>query len=168
MDYFYLDLGPMIRRLRQHPSEFYLRYDSVHHRMSGCRLTRIRNRTNRLVACCNGVEFPIVPDQSSILAAALANWEEVYWRPLVARKNSGRRLTSISSGLAVRCGPNTRWRQRIGAMCAWFSIRGWQQHRRVSRPNFHVISSLSGDTGPPAVARACTAIERGVQDGHKT
>ena len=155
MDYFYLDIGPMIRRLRQNPTEFELRHDCIHHRPSGHRLILIRDSKHHIVARCNGVEFPIIPEQSSILRAALANWEEVYWHPLIARKIAGRRITQISRELARLSEAKAQWRKIVRAIFAWFDISARQQQRRSSRPNLRVISSLSEDTelasgAPPA------------------
>ena len=54
-----------------------------------------------------------------------------------------------------------QWRRLIGAMFAWFDISARRRHKRGSRPNLRLISSISKDTTLPAGTAACTKIEPG-------
>jgi hypothetical protein len=53
MEYFYLDASPMIRALRQSPSEFELRNKCLRHRPSHHWLAFDSKNTARLFARCN-------------------------------------------------------------------------------------------------------------------
>jgi hypothetical protein len=160
MEYFYLDIGPMIRRLRQNPTEFELRDKGIHHRPSSIRFILMGDGNDRIVARCNGIEFPISRDQSAILRAALAAWREVYCRPPID-PDTGRLVTQVGRELARLFGPKAQWRQLISVMFAWFDISAWQRHRRDARPKLRVISSLSEDTTLPAGAPPVPQSTRG-------
>ena len=155
--YVYLDVGPIIRRLRQNPSEFEMRGAGVHHRPSWPRLTLMRNRNDRIVALCHRIEFPISREQSAVLKAALGTWEEIYWRPLIARKTAERRITQICWRIAQICHELTRLfkrktpsRQAFSAKFAWFGIGSRQWRRRGSRPHLRIVSSLPEETAASA------------------
>ena len=138
MEYFYLDASPMIRALQQSPSEFELRHECVRHRPSRHWLAFDPNGTARIFARCNCAEFPISRDQSIELRMAVANWEETYWRPLMAREAAARRVAKINREFARHFGPRTRWRRAVDAVLAWFGIS-------AREPRLHIDPSLPED-----------------------
>jgi len=149
MDYFYLDIGPMIRLLRQNPGEFELRHDRVHHRPSRLQLALRRNDDGRIVARCNSVEFPINHEQGVALRAAIENWEECYWRPQTARKAPGRHVTRHLTLINRRFGSyfalNAKWHRTIAAVVAWFGNSARARNRWDTKPHLRLVSSLPDD-----------------------
>lgn len=160
MEYFYLDIGPMVRRLRQNPTEFELRDKSICHRPSSIRFTLTGNGNDRIIARCNGIEFPISREQGAVLRTALATWTETYCRPSMDHGGS-RRVIQGGRKLARQSVAKAQWRRLIGAMLALFDISARRRRKRGSRPNLCLISSLSEDTKLSAGAAACTKIEPG-------
>jgi hypothetical protein len=156
MDYFYLDIGPMIRRLQQNPSEFEVRCNRLRHRPSRHQLAVHRIGKGRIVARCSCIEFPIRREQGAALSVAIANWEEGYWRPLVERAAAERRMTWINQKLA-RFFMKARWLQAIDATFAWLGISPREQPQRVSKPRLRIVASSPDDlksrAGLPAAAR---------------
>jgi hypothetical protein len=152
MNYFYLDVGPMILALRQKPSEFEIRYDRLRHRPSRHLLAFHRNVGGRIVARCNCTEFPIRPEQAAALSAAISNWERSYWRPLMAREAAERRMTWINLISARDFGVTALWHQAIAAIRAWFGIGVRVRRRRISKPHLRVLSSLPDDPNSDAGA----------------
>lgn len=156
MDYFYLDIGPMIRRLQQNPSEFEMRYNRLCHRPSRHQLAVHHIGRGRVVARCNFAELPIRREQGAALSVAIASWEECYWRPLVERKAAERQLTWINRKLP-RFFVKAHWPQAIDAIFSWLGISAWERPQRVSKPRLRIVSSSADDlksrAGVPTAAK---------------
>jgi hypothetical protein len=159
MDYFYLDIGPMIRRLQQNPSEFELRYDRLCHRPSRHQLAVHRIGKGRVVARCNCVEFPIRREQGAALSVAIESWEECYWRPLVERKAAERRMTWINREL-TRFFVKAHWLLAIDAIFARLGISAWERQRRISKPRLRIVSSSPDDLKLPAGVPTAARLSR--------
>lgn len=146
MDYYFIDASPMIRALRQNPSEFEMRYNCVRHRPSRHWLGFDPNGTARLSAHCSCAEFPISAEQSAELRAAVANWKEIYWRPLMAREAAARRVAEINREFARHFQPKTPWRRVVDAVLAWSGISASHFHIDPSLPE---DAELCADPPPP-------------------
>jgi hypothetical protein len=138
MEYFYLDVSPMIRALQQNPSEFEMRYNCVRHRPSRHWLGFDPNGNARLSAHCSCAEFPISSEQSAELRTAVANWQETYWRPLMVREAAERRVAEINREFARHFAPKTWWRRAVETALAWFGFR-------APEPHFHIDPTLPED-----------------------
>jgi hypothetical protein len=152
MSYFYLDVGPMISALRRNPSEFQIRRDRLGHRPSRHQLAFHRNGDGRVVACCNCSEFPIRREQAAALSAAISNWEQSYWQPLMAQKAAERRMSWVNVTAARNFG-NAVWRQALATIRGWLEIRVRVPKQRISKPRLRVVSSLPDDLNSDAGAR---------------
>ena len=134
MDYYFIDASPMIRALRQNPSEFEMRYNCVRHRPSRHWLGFDPNGTARLSAHCSCAEFPISAEQSAELRAAVANWKEIYWRPLMAREAAARRVAEINREFARHFQPKNSL--AAGRRCRV----GLERHQRFAFPHRSVAT----------------------------
>jgi hypothetical protein len=132
----HLDAGPMIRALRDSPGDFERRYNCIRHLASRHWLGFDANGNARILACCSRAELPISSDQSAELRAAVAQWEETYWRPLVAGHAATRRVAEINREFARHFGARSRWRRAVDAVLRRFGIG-------AAEPRFHI------DPSPP-------------------
>jgi hypothetical protein len=96
----YLDLSPMLQAIREQPGEFEMEKRYLHHIPSGHRLAFDAQGNARVYARCACSELAVQPEQSAEMKAAIASWEETYWRPLVARKAAERRVAEINRAFA--------------------------------------------------------------------
>ena len=138
MEDFYLDASPMIRALQENPNEFELRHNCVRHRPSRHWLAFDPSGAARIFAHCNCAELAISPEQSAVLRVTVANWEETYWRPLLAREAAERRVAEINREFARHFGPKAWWRRTIEVVMAWFGAG-------AAGPHFHIDPTLPED-----------------------
>jgi hypothetical protein len=135
---YYLDAGPMIRALSEDPGAFEIRRNCVRHRPSRHWLAFDIDGTARIFARCDCAILPVNREQSEQLQAAVAHWEESYWRPLLAQAAAERRVAEINRGFAKHFGPPSKARQLRDAIRAIFGI-GPRQSR------MHIDPSLPED-----------------------
>jgi hypothetical protein len=145
MNNLYLDAGPMIRALREDPSDFERRHNCVRHRPSRHWLAFDTDGNARIFARCSCTELPINREQSVELRAAVAKWEETHWRPLRAREAAARRVAEINREFARHFGPKSWWRRAIEAVLIRFSTD-------ATEPRFHIDPSLPEDRELSAAA----------------
>jgi hypothetical protein len=161
MDYFYLDIGPMIRRLQQDPREFEIRQNCIRHRRGRHRLAFERDGKGQIVVRCNRVDFAITREQSVALRVAIENWEALYPRSLIPRDPVGRLTSWVNSALARCIGPSTRWWETIYAVLARVAvITVPRRFRPVPRQRLRIVSSRTGDSSFPADAPGGTRSAR--------
>ena len=158
MESFYLDIGPMIRRLQQDPSEFEIRRNCIRHRPSRHRLIFERLASGRIAARCNCVEFPISREQGVALRVAIESWEERCSRSVSAADPVERLANCVNSALARCFGPGTRWRQALDAAWAWVVVTVAARSRPRSKPRLRIVSARPEDGGRAADASGETAI----------
>jgi hypothetical protein len=147
MDYFYLDIGPMIRKLQQNPSEFEIRENRIRHRWSRHRLTFERDGKGQIVARCNRVDFSVNREQGVALRVAIGNWEDLYPRSAIPRDPVGRLTKWVNSALSRYFWPGNRWWQTIHTVLARVAAITVQRPRPVRRHHLRIVSSRTGDTG---------------------
>ena len=107
----YLDLSPMLRAIGELPAEFEMEKRYLHHIPSGHRLAFDARGIAHVYARCACSELTIGPEQSVEMRAAIASWEESYWRPLVARKAAERRIAEINRAFAEHFRPRSAFRK---------------------------------------------------------
>jgi hypothetical protein len=144
MDYFYLDIGPMIRRLQQNPSEFEIRRNCIRHRPSRHRLVFDRGGRGRIAAQCNRVEFPVSRDQGVALRVAIENWQHHCSRPLVARDPVAQATSWVYLAFSRYLGLSTRWRQALDIVFRWVVIVA-QGSRPAPRTRLRIVSLRTDD-----------------------
>jgi hypothetical protein len=110
----YLDLSPMLRAMRERPSEFemhgtYLRHIPSHHLLS----FDIWGNA-RVHARCDCAMLDVSRAQSEEVRAALAGWKIVYWEPHLAQVEAERHAERINREFALHFRPGM-W-QRFVAM----------------------------------------------------
>jgi hypothetical protein len=160
MEYFYLDIGRMIRRLQQKPDEFEIRNKCIQHRPTRHRLIFERDGKGRIVARCNRVDFPVSREQGVALRVAVENWEGLYSRPPIASDPIGRLLRWINPALARYFGPGTKWRQAIDAAWAWVAVTVTTRSRPSPKPRLRIVSARADDAGFPGDTCGETRAER--------
>jgi hypothetical protein len=119
---YYLDAGPMIRALSGSPCEFEMDRYGIRHRPSRHWLRFDVNGNAELLARCNCVELPISERQSEELRAAVAVWQDTYWRPLMAREAAERRVAEINQAFAEHFRPRSKLRRAVDALLAFVGI----------------------------------------------
>jgi hypothetical protein len=140
MVYFYLDVGPMIRRLQQKPDEFAIRHNCVHHRPSRHRLILARDDMGRIVARCNRTEFPLGREQGIALRAAIENWQHLYPCLPVARDPVSRVTNCVYATLTRYFGPNSGRRQAMDTVWAWVTVAFGARSRPTPKPQLRLVS----------------------------
>jgi hypothetical protein len=160
MEYFYLDIGRMIRRLQQRPDEFAIRNRCIQHRATRHRLIFERDGNGRVVARCNRVDFPVSREQGIALRVAVENWEGLHSRPPIARDPIGRATRWVNSALARYFGPGARWRQAIDAAWAWVAVTVGTRSRPSSKPSLRIVSARAEDAEFAIDTRRETRVER--------
>lgn len=142
MEYFYLDASPMIRALRQSPSEFELCYKHIRHKPSCHWLAFDPCGTAVLCGRCNAASFPITREQTAQLRSAVATWLETYWRPLMTRQTAARQVAEnrAGRGIARHLRPKSRWRRAMAVALTWLEGGPSQPHDRVARSHLRVVS----------------------------
>jgi hypothetical protein len=150
MEYFYLDIGPMIRRLQQKPEEFEIRNKCIHHRPTRHRLVFERDGKGRFVAHCNRVDFPISREQGVALRVVIENWEDLCSHALTARDPIARLMRWANSVLPQYCGSSTRWRQALNAAWTWVAVAVGRPSRASPKPRLRIVAAQAGDPEFPA------------------
>ncbi len=107
----YLDLSPMLQAISEQPADFEMDKQYLLHVPSGHRVAFDAQGHARIHARCACAEFSVSPAQSAEIEAAIARWEERYWRPLVARKAAEHRVAEIDRAFAVRFRPRSALRK---------------------------------------------------------
>jgi hypothetical protein len=118
----YLDLSPMIRALRESPTEFEMEGNFVRHRPSRHVLKFDVHGNAQLVARCNCSQLPIRQQQSNELRAAVAVWMDVYWRPLMTRQAAKRRVVEINQAFAEYFRPRGKFRRAFEAVLSFLGL----------------------------------------------
>jgi hypothetical protein len=152
MEFFYLDIGAMIRRLQQHPDEFEITPNCIRHRPSRHRLSFQRDGNGRIVARCNSSALPVSREQGMALRVAISNWEGFSRQPSIAARRPSARADCVKSATIRYFMVEIRWRQAIKAVRPWFTIN-LLRRRHVSRPDLRIVSSRPEG----ALARADTS-----------
>jgi hypothetical protein len=158
---FYLDAGPMIRALQEDPNDFERRHDCVCHLPSRHWLAFDADGNARIFARCSCSELPINRQQSLELRAAVAKWEETYWRPLRARQAAARRVAEINREFARHFGPKSWWRRAIDVFLIRFGTG-------ATEPRFHIDPSLPEDRELLAAALDGTRVNPDPDGGAQT
>jgi hypothetical protein len=145
----YLNAGPMIRALSDDPSSFEMRRNCVFHRPSRHLLTFDPDGNAHILARCDCAELPVTRNQSERLLAAVNDWQENYWRPLLAREAAERRVAEINREFASHFAPRRRWRRAVDRVLAAFGLARTQ-------PQFRIDPGLpeDADLAPPCPASA--------------
>jgi hypothetical protein len=119
----YLDAGPMIRALSETPSAFDTDGYVVCHRPSRHWLSFDEEGNARIAARCSCAELPVSREQSTQPWAAVAVWQEIYWRPLIARKAAERRIAEINRAFAQHFRPRSPLRRALDAILSFCGLK---------------------------------------------
>ena len=127
----YLDVSPMIRALWEAPETFETDGYFVYHRPSRHWLRFDAQGNARIAARCNCAELPVSREQSDLLRAAIAVWQQTYWRPLLAREAAERRVAEINRAFAKHFRPRSRLRRVFDAVCSILGVDGRTPPKRI-------------------------------------
>lgn len=107
----YLDVSPMLQAIREQPAAFEMEKQYLLHVPSGHRVAFDAEGYARIHTRCACAELSVSQEQSAEMKAAIAWWEESYWRPLIVRKAAERRVAEINRAFASHFRPRSKLRR---------------------------------------------------------
>jgi len=114
----FLDLTPMIRAIRERPSEFDMRGGDLHHLPSRHLVRFDLQGDARIYARCECSQLAVRREQSLEMQEAFQIWTETYWKPLQARQAAERRVAEINRQFAAHFRPPGRWWRLLASLRA--------------------------------------------------
>jgi hypothetical protein len=120
---YYLDAAPMIQALSENPSAFEVDGNFIRHRPSRHWLSFDWHGNALIAARCNCAELRVSRQQSDALRAAVAVWQETYWRPLIAREAAERRVAAINRAFAKHFRPRGKLRRAFDVVLTFFGLK---------------------------------------------